>query len=121
MIGRADGNRNVDDRVADELPRPVVRDVAATLHRHEVGSHRCRLDEHVDREIGTRAVGEHVGVFEQQQVILGAVRRTWPLHRERLAVRNPAEPADPQRHVTTRPTSCAVSSVCLILTRKPAA
>ena len=55
VVGCADRDRNVDDRVTDELPRPVIRDVAAALDRHEVGPHRCRLDEHVDREVGAQA------------------------------------------------------------------
>ena len=52
-----------------------------------------------------RPVREHVRVLEEQKVILDAVREHGLLHRERLAVGNPAEPANPQCHVTTRRTS----------------
>ena len=91
--------------IADELSGAVVGHVAAALHRHQFGTDRGGIDEHVDGEVGAWAVREHVRVLEQQQVILDAVGEQRLLHRERLAVGNPAEPANPQCHVTARRTS----------------
>ena len=49
VLGSAHRVGDVDDRIPDELPRAVVRDVATAFHGHQLGTHRRRLDEHVDR------------------------------------------------------------------------
>jgi hypothetical protein len=43
-----------DDRVSDELARPVVGDVATAIGVHEIGSDRSRVVQHV-REICARS------------------------------------------------------------------
>ena len=102
MVSRTDSVRHVDDRVADELPGAVIGDIATALHRHQFGTDRSRVDEHVDRKVGAWPMGEHMRVLEQEQMILDAIGEDGRLHRECLAVGNPAEPANPQCHVTTR-------------------
>ena len=86
---------DVDDRVADELAGTVVGDVAAALHRDEFRADRRRLAAQVGRQVGPAAVGEHVRMFEQQQMLSAAVLEQGRLDRERLAVRHSAQPADP--------------------------
>ena len=67
------------------------------------------VDLEVGRQIGPRAVGEHVRMLEQQQMLLAAVGEQRLLQRERLAVGHPAEPADAQRSAGRigRMASCA--------------
>ena len=125
VLERALGVREVDDRVADELTGTVVRDVAAALDRHEVGADRGRVALQVGREVGMRAVGEHMVVFEQQQVLLVPVIEQRLLHRQRLAVRHPPQPAGcgagRRAHVRARRSSRAISRISLTRLRKPAA
>ncbi len=85
---------HVDDRVADELARPVIRDIATALHRHELGADRSGIDLHIRVQMGARAVREHVRVLEQQQMIVRPVREHRMLQRQRLAIRHSPQPSD---------------------------
>ena len=97
VVARAQRVGHVHDGVPDQLAGTVIGDVAAALHRHQIGTDRRRIDEHVGGQIGTRTVREHVRMLEQQQVVAGAVLEQRLLQRERLAVRHASEPADAQR------------------------
>ena len=44
VVGGAQRVRHVDDRIADQLAGAVVGDVAAALHRHQLGADRRRID-----------------------------------------------------------------------------
>ena len=94
VIARPHRVRYTDDRIPHQLPRPVVRHVAAPLHRHELRAHRGRVDEDVGREVGAWSVGEDVRVLEQQEVILTTVFEQGRLDVERLPIRNASQPAD---------------------------
>ena len=77
-VGRAVAPlRQRDDRVADELAGPVVRDVAAAVGVHELRADARRRHEHV-RGIGARAERVDVRVLEQQQVVVGRCARAAP-------------------------------------------
>ena len=64
---------DVQDRVADELAGPVIRDVPTALDRNQFGPHISRFAAQVRRQVGTRPIGEYVWMFEQQQVLSAAV------------------------------------------------
>ena len=81
------------DRVADELARPVVGDVAPAVGADEVGADVGGRDEHV-AEVGAHAERVYVGVLEQQEVVVGAALEQRPLQVVGLGVGNGAEPAD---------------------------
>ena len=100
---RAEPVVDVQDRIADELTGAVIGDVAAALHRHEFGADRGRLTLQVVLEIGPHPVREHVGMLEQQQMLLRPVFEQAGLQRERFPVRHAAEPTDPERRVGGRP------------------
>ena len=120
---------HVDDRIADQLARTVVGDVAASLHRHEFGAHRHRVDPHVDVEVGPRSVGEDVWVLQQEEVVGRAVLEQHGLQGQGLAIRHAPEPTHTKRtgrHACgqTRQSSAnqsRVSRSCLIAVRNPAA
>ncbi len=101
VVGRAEPIVDVQDRIADELAGAVIGDVAAALDGDEFRSDRGRFAAQVVVEIGPRPVGEHVRMFEQQQVLLATVLEQRRLDRQRLAVRDPAEPTDPERRART--------------------
>ena len=88
---------HVHNGVPDQLTRAVVRHVATTLHAHQLGTHRRRVDEHIGGQVGPRAVGEHVRVLEQQQMVERAVLEHRLLQCQRFAIRHAPEPADAQR------------------------
>ena len=88
------------DRVADELTRAVVGDVAAAAHRDEVGADRGGVAPQVGVEVGPRPVREHVRVLEQQEMVLPPVREQRFLDGQRLAVRN----RPPTRNVSSHRT-----------------
>ncbi len=69
---------DVDDRVADQLAGAVIGDVATALDRDQFGADRCRLAAQVGGQVGPLAVGEHVRVLEQQQVLAARRVRTAP-------------------------------------------
>ena len=90
---RGTAHRHVDDRVADELAGPVVRDVAAAIRAHERRAHALGIDEHV---LGPRAHAErvHVRVLEQEQPRLPASRVQLVLQLEGTRVLDHPESAD---------------------------
>ncbi|MEI2706597.1 MAG: hypothetical protein V9E89_15410 [Ilumatobacteraceae bacterium] len=114
----------VDDGVADELAGAVVGDVTTALDADQFGVDGGGVDAHVHRQIGARPVGEDVRVLQQQQMVLGAVVEQRLLQGQRLAVRNPPQPAGPQRGDARGQSSLLqsrCSSSCLTFTRNPAA
>jgi hypothetical protein len=93
---RASDERHGDDRVADELARAVVGDVAAAVGSLVLGTVHARLCEKV---LGT---GPHpkrvdVAVLEQEQVLRVAVPEERVLHRECVAIADATKPADVKR------------------------
>ena len=112
---RAEPVVDVEDRIADELPGPVVGDVAAALDRHEVGADRGRVAPGCV-EVGALAVREHVRVFEQQQMLLDVRGRTAPAGRA-SASRYGTRPSQRTRSGARRRHSSAdqslVSRICL--------
>src|SRR6187397_1136679 len=96
MAKRPFGVRDRQDRVADELTRSVVRDVATAVDGDEVGADRRRIAAEVLGEVRVLPVREHVIVLEQQQMLLTTVVEQRLLDGKRLAVRHPSQPSDPQ-------------------------
>lgn len=96
--------REGENRISDQLPRAVVRHVAAAVHLHQLRTHRVGRTLEVLVEFGAGAVGEDVWVLEQQQVLTIGAREQCLLQRERLAVGHAPQPADVQRcgHVRLR-------------------
>jgi len=87
--------RQVQQRVADQLPRTVEGDVAAPVGTLQVRAHlvgRCQqvsgAGPHTERVDGV--------VLEQEQVVVGAVLVDALLQRQRVAVADPSQPADPE-------------------------
>ena len=124
---------DAEDRIADELTGSVVGDVAAAADRDELGADVGGLAPQVVVEVRPRPVGEHVGMLEEQQVLLDAAAEQGLLDRQRLAVGHRPQPANPQRtcHGFTVPAEplsrqssvdqSFVSRISLTRTRKPAA
>ena len=100
-VGHAAGaavlGRQGEDRVADELARSVVGDVTTPVGAGQLGTDRTRRHQHV-AEVGPHAQGVDGWVLEEQQVVVGALLEQAALQVERLAVRNPAQPADVEAH-----------------------
>ena len=88
--------RERDDRVADELARAVIRDVAAAVGVDELGADRRGIAQDV-LALRARTERVHVRVLLQQQVLLVGVLVHRALQRLRLAVRDEPEPAHLQR------------------------
>ncbi len=64
-----------ENRVNDELSRPVVGDVAASVRPHDVRTERFELGrscEHV-RRVPAQTERDHVRVLEHEQVVVGAL------------------------------------------------
>ncbi len=97
VIGRTQPVADVDDRIADELSGTVVRDVATALDGDQFGADRGGLATQVRGEVGPSTVGEHVRVFQQQQVLAVAVFEQRRLNRQRLAIGHSTQPPDAQR------------------------
>ena len=99
------------DRIADQLPGAVVRDVAAAADSDEVCADLGRIAAQVGGQVGVLAIREHMVVFEQQEVLLAAVVEQRLLDGERLAAPAPAigparrRAASGAGHVRARPTS----------------
>ena len=89
--------RKRHDRVADELARPVVGDVATPVGAHQVGPDVGGWHEDV-AHVGPHAQRVDVRVLEQQQVIVGRAGVKGPLQGPRLAVGHLAEPPRAERH-----------------------
>src|SRR5690606_6663139 len=88
----------IDDRVADELPRAVIRDVAAAADAHQRRDSGTRTAARERTQIldATAATGgEHRIVLEEQELIAEHVVRARELflQRERLRVVDAPEPA----------------------------
>ena len=96
MLGGTDAVGHVDDRVADELPRAVVGDVAAAADADQLGTDRLGIAAQVAVEVAARSVGEHVGMLEQEQVLLAPVVEQRLLDGQRLPVRDRPQPTDAQ-------------------------
>ncbi len=90
-----------EDRIADELTRPVVGDVAAAVGTDQLRTDSFGSDEHVGG-IGPHAQREDVGMLEQQQMVVGRMLEQRVLQRERIAVAHTTEPPDAQRGHGTR-------------------
>ena len=88
--------RQVQQRIADELPRTVEGDVAAPVGPFEVGADLTGGRQEV---LGGRPDAECVDgmVLEQQQVVVGALGEDPLLEGEGVPVADPAQPADPER------------------------
>ena len=74
----------------------MIGDVTAAIGAEAIGAHRRRVDKDV-RGIGIRTKRVHVGMFEQQQPVVGAVFEQRVLQIRGFAVGNGPEPADAQR------------------------
>jgi hypothetical protein len=121
VLGRTETVAHVDDRIADELAGAVVRDVAAPPDPDEVGTDGCRVAVQVVGEVRPRSVGEHVRVLEQEEVLLTAAVEEGLLHRQRLPVRDGAEPPDVQPCCHSSADQSLVSRSSFVRLRKPAA
>ena len=124
MVAGTEAVRYGDQRVADQLPRAVVGDVAAALHPHQFRAHRGRLHPEVAGQVRARAMGEHVRMLQQEEVVLTAVGEDGLLQCQRLAVRHATEPAHAQRAGHPAQSSWVqsrVSRISFTRTRNPAA
>ncbi len=110
-----------EDRIADELARTVIGDVATAAHRDQLGADVGGLAPQVVGEVRPRSVGEHVRVLEEQQVLFGAAAEERLLHRQGLAVGHAPQPPNPQRSRHSSVDQSLVSRISLTRTRKPAA
>ena len=79
------------DRVAHQLPGPVIRDIAAPIGDDELGTHRRRLAQDV-LPLRARTERVHVRVLLQQQVLVFGVLVHRALQRLGVAVRDEPEP-----------------------------
>jgi hypothetical protein len=84
-----------DDRIADELARAVIGDVAAAVGVHELRTHGVGRDEHV-LAVGARPERVDVRVLEQEQVVVAGLAMQRALEVVRLRVGHPAQLAHPQ-------------------------
>ena len=84
-----------DDRVGHQLARTVVRDVAAAVGPLEHRADGSRVDQHVAL-VGMRPQRVGVRVLQDQQVVVGRLRRQCVLERVRLVVGNRPERPDAQ-------------------------
>ncbi len=87
----------VEQRVAHQLAGAVVGDVAAAVRAHELGADRGRVDQEVV-ELTSPAEGEHVGVLEQQEVIVRGALEEAVLEGVGVLVADGAQPAGAQGH-----------------------
>ena len=100
-IGRGVGHpaaaatRHGEDRIADQLSRSVVGHLAAAVGLHHRASQRLYVDEQVFAPAAA-AESHHMGVFQQQEVVIEAVSVETSLQRQSIEVLDAAEPADPQ-------------------------
>ena len=92
-----------EDRIADELAGPVVRDVAAAADGDELGADVGGFAAQVVVEVRARPVREHVRVLEQQQMLLVRPREQRLLDRQRLAVGHASPATEPAADVTPTP------------------
>ena len=120
--------RHRQDRIADELARPVEGDVSATVGAHQIGTDLGRRRQQV-AEVGPHAERVDGRVLEQQQPVVGTIEtRSRPgreqplLQRMRVGVGHRAQPAHAQRggHASSAAQS-RVSRICLTSRRKAAA
>ncbi len=108
-----------EDRIADELTRTVIRDVAATVGLHDRGAAGRGGGSQV-RRIGPHAEGVGVRVFEEEQMVVGP-GASQPVHqRVGVTVGDPAQPAQTQGHASSTAQSL-VSRFALICARNAAA
>ncbi len=92
----------IDDRVADDLPGTVVGDIAAAAGF--VDGDASRLEQRGRGEdvraasVASDAEREHVGVLEQQQLVVNragfSLLHERALQRQRVVVRDAAKPTD---------------------------
>ena len=103
VLGGPHPVRHVDDRIADELPRPVIRDVTAAADADQLGTDVSGVAAQVAVEVRPWAVREDVRMLEQQQVLLASTVEQRLLDGQRLPVRDRAEPADAQHQTSDGP------------------
>ena len=75
----------------------MVGDVTTPVGAGQLGTNCTRRHQQV-AEVGPDAQGVDGWVLEEQQVVVGALLEQAALQVERLAVRNPAQPADVEAH-----------------------
>ena len=101
-----------DDRVPDELARPVIGDVAPAIRDARGRRRPCRRHQHVGR-VGGGAERVHVRVLEQQQVVVTGTRVERALELVGFAVRNATEPSCAEHQSSSASQSRVSSSVCI--------
>ena len=101
-----------DDRVADELSRPVVGDVSAAIRVRDVSTHVRRRHQDV-LWISCRAQREHVRVFEQQQVVVIGAPVERALNLVCFPVRDATEPPCSEHQSSSASQSRVSSSLCI--------
>ena len=114
-----------EDRVADELARPVVGDLAAPVGLHHLGPEGLNVGQQV-APAAPAAQGHHVGVLQQQQMVVAGAAVQPPLQGQGVAVGDPPQPADAQGRVRpggqrTSASQSRVSMISLTRCRKAAA
>ena len=77
----------------------MIGDIAATFHRNEVGPYFGRITLQILYKFGTRAIGENMWMFKQQQMLFTTVLKERSLYSQNLAIRDPANPADAQHNL----------------------
>ena len=114
-----------EDRVADELAGTVVGDFAAPVGLHHLGPQGLHVGQQVP-PLPPPAQGHHVGVLQQQQVVVAGAAVEPPLQGQGVAVADPPQPADAQggggrADQRTSASQSRVSMISLTRCRKAAA
>jgi hypothetical protein len=121
-FGPAKLRRQAQNRVPNQLAGAVIGDVATPVDSNKLSPNRGRLDKNIRRQIGAGPVGEHMVMFQQQQMLLPTtMAEQCLLKAQRLPVRDTAQPPDPQRCDHNSAAQSRVSRTDLTLTRNPAA
>jgi hypothetical protein len=86
--------RQTQYRVANQLARPVIGDVAAALHLHQLDTHRHWLAAQIICQVCCVPVGKNMWMLEQQQVLIHPVFKQSRLQCEGFAIWHTTKPPD---------------------------
>ena len=108
----ARSERDVEDRIADELAGPVVGDVAAAVGLHELRADRLGVRQHV-LGLGSHAERVDVRVLQEEQVFAPTAFAEGALQNVGVPVPDPPEPADVELSAGRAQSSAAQSRVSI--------
>ena len=85
----------VEDPVGDQLPGPVVGDVASAVGSHQLGTDRLGWHQYV-LLLGPHTERVHMGMLEEKQIVVGGPGEQGALEGVGVVVADPPEPACPK-------------------------